>query len=257
MNAAALLTGTREQIEEAGQDPRIEAAQAALSRFGKSGAVRDASAYARSCYSLVHEAVHMEFPEEVRGSALDMAAVKVIDAGVVGPVDEDAPGGWLVWSLAHELRDLAQTWGIYVENIRPPRVTGGRTRRRYVMVASHVGTLTHEVLRLMGSVGALDEIQQTFGLSSAETGSVFGVSRQAVDQWRRNGVPGERVADVERVRDVARVLYEELIPERIPQVVRNPARGLDGQSILQVLAQPSGAERVRGYLARLYSFGGR
>jgi hypothetical protein len=62
---------------------------------------------------------------------------------------------------------------------------------------------------------------------------------------------------VERTRDVARVLYEELIPERIPQVVRNPARGLGDRTILQVLAHPDGTEHVRAYLARLYSFEGR
>ena len=256
MTAAALLTGSREEIAEIGHDPRIEAAEAALGRFERTGAVRDANTYARSCYSLVHEIVHQQFPADVRGSALHMAAVKVIDAGVAGGVDEDAPGGWLVWSLAHELRDLAVTCGVYVEPIRPPRARPGGSKAR-PRLAGYLGTLSQEVLRLMGSVSALEEIQQVLGLSSAEAGAVFGVSRQAVDQWRRNGVPADRVADVERVRDIARVLYEELIPERIPQVVRNRARGLGDQSILQVLAQPDGAERVRGYLARLYSFQGR
>lgn len=258
MTATALLTGTRQEIQEAASDPRIEAAEAALDRFERTGAVRDASAYARSCYSVVHEIVHQKFPDEVRRSALQLAGIKVIDAGLTFGIDDDAPGGWLVWALAHELRDLATTCGVSVESIRAPRPhPGGQGRGRLTITAGFLSTLTQEVLRVTGSVSALDEIQQTFGLSSAETGALFGVTRQAVDQWRKNGVPAERVADVERVRDVARVLYEELIPERIPQVVRNAARGLGDRTILQVLAQPYGAERVRAYLARLYSFEGR
>jgi hypothetical protein len=257
MTATALLTGTRREIEEVGNDPRIEAAEAAMDRFERSGAVRDASAYARSCYSVVHEVVHQEFPDEVRGNALQMAGIKVIDAGLSFGIDDDAPGGWLVWALAHELRDLATSCGVPVESIRAPRPQAGQARGRLTITAGFLGTLAQEVLRITGSVSALEEIQQTFGLSSAETGALFGVTRQAVDQWRKNGVPADRVAGVERARDVARVLYEELIPERIPQVVRNAARGLGDRSILQVLGEPDGTERVRAYLARLYSFEGR
>jgi uncharacterized protein (DUF2384 family) len=257
MAATALLMGDRDEIEKAARDPRIEAAEAALDRFERTGAVRDASAYAYFCYSLVHEIVHQQFPHAVRGDALQMAAVKVIGAGLSAGIDPHAPGGWLVWSLAHELRDLATSYGVPVKAIRPPRPHGARGRGRASITAGFLGTLTQEVIRLTGSVSALEEIQQTFGLSSAETASLFGVRRQAVDQWRKNGVPSSRVADVERVRDVARVLYEELIPERIPQIVRTPAAGLDGRSILQVLAGEDGVDRVRGYLARLYAFESR
>jgi hypothetical protein len=257
MTATALLVGSREEIKEAGSDPRIEAAEAAMDRFEQTGAVRDASAYARSCYSLAHEVVHQQFPQDVRGSALQMAGIKIIDAGLSARIDEDAPGGWLVWSLAHELRDLATSCGVQVESIRAPRPRPGRSLGRLRISAGFLGTLAQEVLRVTGSVSALEEIQQTLGLSSAEAGALFGVTRQAVDQWRKNGVPTDRVADVERTRDVARVLYEELIPERIPQVVRNPARGLGDRSILQVLGERDGTERVRAYLARLYAFEGR
>ncbi|HEX8691171.1 MAG TPA: antitoxin Xre/MbcA/ParS toxin-binding domain-containing protein [Longimicrobium sp.] len=252
MSAAALLTGSRDEITEAAHDPRIEEAEAAILRFGRTGAVRDANLYARSCYSLVHEIVHQQFPRDVRREALQAAATKVLDAGVFVGLGPDE--GWLAWSLAHELRDLAAAYGVPVESVRAPRPPREGGRGQGALSVGRLATLAHEVLRIAGSATALEEIQQVLGLSSAEAAALFGVSRQAVDQWRRNGVPAERVADVERVRDVAQVLYEELIPERIPQVVRNPARGLGGRSILDVLAEPAGAERVRAYLARLYSF---
>jgi hypothetical protein len=256
MGAAALLTGSRQEIEDVGGDPRIEEAEAALGRFERTGALRDANAYARACYLVVREIVHQQFPRALREQALQMAAIKMIDAGMSAGADPNAPGGGLVWSLAHELRDLAASCGVAVEPIRAPR-RGPEDTARQRHSAAALGTLAHEVLRVTGTVGALDEIQQTFRLSSAETAALFGVRRQAVDQWRANGVPAGRAADVDRVRDVARVLYEELIPERIPQIVRNPARGLGGRSILQALAEPDGPGRVRGYLARLYAFEGR
>lgn len=255
MVAIALLTGSREEIERVAHDPRIEAAEAALGRFGRTGAVRDASAYARSCYALVHEIVHQEFPREVRGEALQRAGIKMVDAGTVGAqANED---GWLVWSLAHGLRELAASYGISVKTLRPPRPRHPELSGRTALGGGRLNTLWQEVSRIAASATALEEIQGIMGLSGAEAGSLFGISRQAVDQWRKNGVPAERMADVERIRDTAMVLYEELIPERIPQVVRTPARGLEGRSILETLRAPGGADRVRAYLARLYAFEAR
>lgn len=252
MTAAALLTGSREEIGALEDDIRIADAEAALQRFARTGAVRDASAYARSCFSLVHEVVHSAFPPELRGDALSFAGVKVLDACTAAGVD--ARDGWLAWSLAHEMRDLAAAYGLDVQGLRAPRPRANAPRGRTSLGAGRLATLAQELLRVVESTTALDELQRVMGLSSAEVAALFGVTRQAVDLWRRNGVPPERVADVQRVRDVARVLYDELIPERIPQVVRNAARGLGGRSILDVLAEPEGAERVRSYLARLYSF---
>jgi|GEM_PF-2397069 len=252
MSATALLTGSRLEVGKILDDPRLEAAEAALTRFQRTGTVCDAGAYARACMSLVHEVIQQEFPREVQGEAVRAAAVKVIDAYTsVGLSDEP---GWLAWALAHELRDLATAYGMEVEPLRPSRRASENVRVRPALAIERLHTIASEVLRLAGSTSALDEIQQVLDLSGPETGQIFGVSRQAVDQWRQNGIPTERMADVERVRDVVRVLYDELIPERIPQVVRNPARGLADRSILQVLREPDGSEQVRAYLARLYSF---
>jgi transcriptional regulator with XRE-family HTH domain len=251
--AEALVTGTRNEIAQVGKDPRIEQAEAALDRFEQTGALRDASAYARSCYSVVREAVMRSFPQAVRETALQYGSAKVLDASTAAGVEER--DGWLAWSLAHELRDLAASYGVPVHPIRAPRPSQRRARTA-PLPPERIRTLAGEVFRVSATTAYLDEIMNTLGLSTAEVARIFGVSRQAVDQWRDNGVPSERAADLERVRDVARVLYQELIPERIPQVVRNKARGLDGRSILETLAEPEGPARVRAYLARLYSFEG-
>jgi hypothetical protein len=252
MRSAVLLTGTRIEIEEIVRDPRIREAEEALSRFDRSGSTRDAAVYARACIALVREVVPRIFPAERRAQALVGAGVKVLDA-YTAIFAGDQPG-WLAWALAHELRDLAIAHGIDVEPLRAPRPPRGSTPDRASLSPDRVLTLYSEIHRLLGPGDAVSEIQTILGLNTTEVGRLFGVTRQAVDQWQGNGIPAERVADVERIRDVAQVLFEELIPERIPRVVRTPAKGLDGRTILEVLADPGGSDRVRGYLARLYSF---
>jgi hypothetical protein len=249
MNTHRILQGSRTDIEKIGRDPRIEEAERALAQFHHTGAGKHASAFARACFSLVQETIRQEFPSEFQRTALQRAAVKIVDAGISG-AEPDRPG-WLAWALTHEIRDLAIGYGLEVEPIRPNR---GSATTPIELASGQLHTLTMEALRIAGSLGALSELQQILGLSTAETGPLFGVSRQAIDQWKKGGVPLERTADVDRVRDVARVLHDELIPERIPQIVRTPARGLGDRTILQVLAEPEGASRVRAYLAQLYSF---
>lgn len=101
----------------------------------------------------------------------------------------------------------------------------------------------------------LNRIRDSFGLSESELGRLFGVTRQAVDQWRRRGVPPTRSADVDRVGELAGLLQRRLLPRRLPQVVRTPARGLGGRSVLQVL-ESEGPAPVYAYLSRLYSYRG-
>lgn len=98
-------------------------------------------------------------------------------------------------------------------------------------------------------------IQEAFGLSDGELGALFNVSRQAAQQWKTRSVPSSRVADVARVAELAQLLKRRLKAERLPQIVRTPGRGLQGHTVLQVIAQ-HGVEPVYEYLERLYSYSG-
>jgi hypothetical protein len=77
------------------------------------------------------------------------------------------------------------------------------------------------------------------------------VQRTSVVGWREHGIPACRRASVERVRDLARGLERELIPSRIPEIVRTPDSWLGNRSILQTI-RAEGAEFVYGYLRRLF-----
>ncbi len=105
------------------------------------------------------------------------------------------------------------------------------------------------------AVGAetLGEIRALFGLSETELAAMFGVTRPALAKWRIRGVPVERVADVDRVLELARYFHWKVKPQRVPQIVRTPGRGLGGKTVLQTIAE-RGALPVFEYLERLFSY---
>ncbi|HEY5424964.1 MAG TPA: hypothetical protein VIJ77_00285 [Candidatus Tumulicola sp.] len=101
----------------------------------------------------------------------------------------------------------------------------------------------------------LDRIRKIFALSENDLAVVLGVQRQSVTGWREGGIPSSRRASVERLNDLAGVLHEELIPSRIPEVVRTPDEWLEGRTILETI-RIDGPEAVYGYLTRLFGYGG-
>jgi predicted transcriptional regulator len=100
---------------------------------------------------------------------------------------------------------------------------------------------------------ALDEIRRIFGLSETELASLFAVTRPAIARWRENGVPVERGADVDRVRELAEYFHRRFYPVRIPQIVRTPGRRLGDKSVLAVISE-SGVQPVYAYLEQLFSY---
>ena|SRR5437763_10131006 len=82
----------------------------------------------------------------------------------------------------------------------------------------------------------LDEIQSSFGLSKGELGRLFGVSRQAVDQWRVRGVPSNRQEKAATIAAVADLLSHQLKAERLPGIARRPAAAYAGSTMLEMIA---------------------
>ncbi|MDP9025420.1 MAG: hypothetical protein M3N13_08610 [Candidatus Eremiobacteraeota bacterium] len=90
-------------------------------------------------------------------------------------------------------------------------------------------------------------------MSTADVASLFHVTRPAVQQWRSNGVPVTRAADVDRVRELTEVFLRKFVPARVPQIVRTPGKGLGDKSVLEVIAA-AGVEPVYAYLERLFAY---
>ena len=88
----------------------------------------------------------------------------------------------------------------------------------------------HQRAYKRAGVWDLTSILTTFQASPREIGELFGVPRQAIEQWTEGGVPPNRVAEVGRVADVARRMRHTFKRERIPAIVRQPNPGLAGES---------------------------
>jgi hypothetical protein len=83
----------------------------------------------------------------------------------------------------------------------------------------------------------LHRIAEAFGLSKTELGGLFGVRRQAVDQWLARGVPPERQEKVATLDALVDVLERKLKPGRLPGVARRPAAAYGGETMLDLIRQ--------------------
>lgn len=103
------------------------------------------------------------------------------------------------------------------------------------------------------AIELLNQIRATFGLSESELADLFRVRRPSLAAWRETGLPQTRRATAERLLGLARVFAQEVIPSRIPEIVRTPDAWLGGRSVLDVLAG-EGPDPVYAYLHRLFSY---
>jgi transcriptional regulator with XRE-family HTH domain len=82
----------------------------------------------------------------------------------------------------------------------------------------------------------LEHIGDVLGLTQTELAGLFGVRRQALDQWATRGVPAERQEKVATLGAIADLLGAKLKRDRIPGVVRRHAPAYGDRSILDAIA---------------------
>jgi hypothetical protein len=89
---------------------------------------------------------------------------------------------------------------------------------------------------ISGAGTGLERLVAGWQLSITDVARLFGVSRQAVQQWLDGGVPPSRQSKLLDVLRVADLLERNLVPERIPGVVRSPAPAFEGRSMVELIA---------------------
>lgn len=82
----------------------------------------------------------------------------------------------------------------------------------------------------------LDYVGSVLGLTQTELAALFGVRRQAIDQWQARGVPAERQEKLATLGEISDLLAARLKRDRIPGVVRRSAPAYGGRSILDAIA---------------------
>jgi transcriptional regulator with XRE-family HTH domain len=99
-------------------------------------------------------------------------------------------------------------------------------------------------------------VKDLFGLTNSEVADLFGVKRQAVDQWERSGeVPTARREKLANLLFVGELLERKLSPGRLPLVARRGADAYGGMTMLDMVATDRDAE-LRELTARAFDWSG-
>jgi DNA-binding transcriptional regulator YiaG len=83
----------------------------------------------------------------------------------------------------------------------------------------------------------LSRVMQLFGLDRTEIARLFGVTRQAVEQWEQRGVPPERQAKLSTIQAIGELLARKLRPGTLPGVARTRAEAYRGETMLDMIVK--------------------
>ena len=153
------------------------------------------------------------------------ASVAVLEhLALTAPFGADGALGALVSVAAAIIPDMQAPTVTARPPARPPEPTGLARFTRLVLA------------ELDGAGTGLEPLMASWHLSVTDLGRLFGVRRQAVQQWLEAGVPAARRPKLLAILGIADLLERNLQPERIPAVVRSPSAADGGRSMLEAIA---------------------
>jgi hypothetical protein len=89
--------------------------------------------------------------------------------------------------------------------------------------------------RPTGSATLLKRAMELFELDRTQFAALFGVRRQAVEQWQRRGVPADRRAKLATMVAVGELLARRLRPGLLAGVARRAAPAYEGRTMLEMI----------------------
>lgn len=95
----------------------------------------------------------------------------------------------------------------------------------------------------------LARLTELFDLDRTELAKLFGVTRQAVEQWERRGVPAERQEKLMTVLSIGELLTRKLRPGILPGVARKAADAYGGRTMLEMIAEDDHAKLLESVRA--------
>ncbi len=181
------------------------------------GDERAARRYARAWHELVR-AICSDHP------GAPASAADVLDhLALTAPFDPAGPLGALVSAAS----------GI-IPGMDVPTIP--RTARTALPGSADYQRFARAVLsELSGAGTGLERLIVAWGLTVTDVARLFGVRRQAVQQWLDEGVPGARLPKLHTILEIADLLERNLLPDRIPGIVRAPGEAYDGRSMLELI----------------------
>lgn len=183
-----------------------------------SGDERAARAYARAWNDLV-ERLLAEHPDAPPGTG-DVLRHLALTA----PFHPEGPVVALLSAASDIIQGMSAAPARTSTPSQVPHVLDYRRFSRFVLLeGSGAGT-------------GLERLLAGWELTVTELAGLFGVRRQAVQQWLDGGVPPSRQPKLAVVHRIADLLERNLRPERIPAAVRAPAAAFGDASILVLIA---------------------
>lgn len=192
------------------------------------GDERAARRYARAWRGLVRSVLEREAPQApaAAGRVLDHLA---LTAPFSPWVAAEGPGEGSVLAVVSELRGMLPGMApLPAPQVSTPApLPDGLDYTRFSRFV---------LLELSGAGTGLETLLSSWELSVTDLARLFGVRRQAVQQWLQEGVPASRQPKLATILHIADLLERNLVPQRIPAVVRSPAQAYGGVSMLDAIA---------------------
>lgn len=91
----------------------------------------------------------------------------------------------------------------------------------------------------------LERFLVLWGLSATEAAQAFGVTRQALSKWRKDGIPADRSVALADISAATDLLDRKVKREAIPAVVRRPAAMLGDRSLYDLACDGLHEELLR------------
>jgi hypothetical protein len=136
---------------------------------------------------------------------------------------------------AGPLRALVSAASAIIPGMEAPTIP--RTARKALPGSVDYRSFARVVLaELSGAGTGLERLMAAWSLTITDVARLFGVRRQAVQQWLDEGVPGARQPKLHTILETADLLERNLLPERIPGIVRAPSEAYGRRSMLELMA---------------------
>jgi len=178
---------------------------------------------------------------DANGDATETTLDRLLAVAPVAPcsgwIARVGPGRGMALRLLAELREEVPGASPLVPKagLCPHWVSGDALRTAVRLIGHALAEPLEREDRSAGSTSLLKRAMELFELDKTELATLFGVRRQAVEQWERRGVPAERRAKLATMVAVGELLARKLRPGLLPGVARRRAPAYQGRTMLQMI----------------------
>jgi DNA-binding transcriptional regulator YiaG len=178
---------------------------------------------------------------DVKGDPVETTVHRLLAVAAVAPcsgwVAQAGLGRGIALRLLAELREevpgaipLVPKAGLGVRWASPDAVITA-----VLLIERALGEQSENEERPWASATLLKRVRELFELDRTDLARLFGVRRQAVEQWERRGVPADRRAKLAAMVALGELLAQKLRPGLLPGVARRPAAAYQGRTMLAMI----------------------